>query len=145
VLTAGKSRRGVAVATVKVFGPYVRAARAIARDAVLASADVELVKGEWPAVPFVRLPAPADLIGLTARRHIAPGEPLAPSVIDVPPMVRAGDRVAVTATVGAVQVTGAATASNSGDRGDIIRVTPKPSGRPVRARITGPATVEVLQ
>jgi flagella basal body P-ring formation protein FlgA len=66
-------------------------------------------------------------------------------VLDVPPTVRAGDVVTVTATVGAVQVTAAATASSSGHRGDTIRVTPKPNGRPIRARITGPAAVEVVQ
>ncbi len=66
-------------------------------------------------------------------------------VLDVPPLVKSGDVVTVTATVGAVQVSGAATASSSGQRGDIIRVTPRPNGRPVRARITGQAKVEVLQ
>lgn len=145
VLTVGRKRRGVAVATVKVTGPYARAARAIARDAALDADDVEVVEGEWPSVPFVRIPAEEDVIGLTARRDIAPGEPLTSTVLDIQPLVRSGDEVTVTATVGAVEVTGAATASSSGHRGDVIRVTPQPNGRPVRARITGPATVEVVQ
>ena len=145
VLTVGKKRRGVAVATVTVTGPYARAARAIERDAALEPDDIEVIEGEWPPLPFVRLPAQADLIGLTARRQIAPGEPLTGTVLDVPPLVRSGDEVTVTATVGSVEVTGVAMASSSGHRGDVIRVTPKPNGRPVRARITGQATVEVVQ
>jgi flagella basal body P-ring formation protein FlgA len=142
VLTVGGVRRGSAVATVRITGPFARAARAIARDAVLGAADVETVDGEWPSVPFVRLPGAADVIGLTARRDIVPDEPLTATVLDVPPLVRAGDEVTVVATVGAVRITNAATASSSGHRGDTIRVTPE-NGRPVRARIIGPAAVEV--
>jgi len=145
VLMARRKRVGVAVATVMVSGPHPRAARAIARDEAITEADIDMVDDEWPSVPLQRMPKAADLVGLKARRHIAAGEALTEIVVDVPPLVRSGDVVTVTATVGAVQVTGAATASNSGHRGDIIRVTPKPNGRPLRARITGQATVEVVQ
>lgn len=145
VMLAGKVRRGVAVATVQVTGRYARAARAIARDTALTEADVEMADGEWPSVPFVRLPAIDELIGLTARRNIAPGEPLTSSVLDVQPLVRSGDEVVLTAKVGAVEVTAMGTASSSGHRGDVIRVTPKPNGRPVRARIVAQGNVEVIQ
>jgi flagella basal body P-ring formation protein FlgA len=145
VLMAGRSRVGVAVATVMVSGPHARAARAIARNEAIADADIDIVDDEWPSVPLTRMPAAADIVGLKARRNIAAGEALTGTLLDIPPMVRSGDVVTVTATVGAVQVTGAATASSSGHRGDVIRVTPKPNGRPVRARITGPAAVEVVQ
>ena len=145
VLMARRTRVGVAVATVMVSGPHPRATRAIARDEAITEADIDMVDDEWPSVPLQRMPAAADLVGLKARRNIAAGEALTEIVVDVPPLVRSGDVVTVTATVGAVQVTGAGTASNSGHRGDIIRVTPKPNGRPVRARITGESTVEVVQ
>jgi flagella basal body P-ring formation protein FlgA len=142
VLTVGNQRRGTAVAIVRISGTYARAARAIARDAVVGAEDVEQVEGEWPSVPFVRLPATHDVIGLTARRQIAPGEPLSAIVLDVPPLVRAGDEVTVVATVGAVRISNAAKAGSSGRRGDLIRVTPQ-NGKPLRARIMGPALVEV--
>ena len=142
VLTVGKTRRGTAVATVRVTGAYARAARAIARDAVVATADVELAEGEWPSMPFVRLPMPAEVIGLTARRQIAPGEPLAATVLDLPPLVRAGEDVTVVAKVGTVQISNTGRAGNSGRQGDTIRVTPE-NGRPLRARVTGPKLAEV--
>jgi len=145
ILMAGRKRVGVAVATVMVSGPHARAARAIARDEALTDADIEIVDDEWPSVALARLPVQDEIVGLKARRNIAAGEALTSAVLDVPPLVRSGDVVTVTATVGAVQVTGAATASNSGQRGDIIRVTPRPNGRPLRARITGQSTVEVVQ
>jgi len=145
ILMAGRKRVGVAVATVMVSGPHARAARAIARDEALTDADIEIVDDEWPSVALARLPVQDEIVGLKARRNIAAGEALTSAVLDVPPLVRSGDVVTVTATVGAVQVTGAATASSSGQRGDIIRVTPRPNGRPLRARITGQSTVEVVQ
>ena len=145
ILMAGRKRVGVAVATVMVSGPHARAARAIARDEALTDADIEIVDDEWPSVALARLPVQDEIVGLKARRNIAAGEALTSAVLDVPPLVRSGDVVTVTATVGAVQVTGAATASNSGQRGDVIRVTPRPNGRPLRARITGQSTVEVVQ
>ena len=145
VLMKGRTRVGVALATVVVSGPHAVAARAIARDEAVTGGDVTIVDGEWPSLPFTRLPAPDEIVGLKARRNIAPGEALTSALLDVPPLVRSGDDVTVTATVGAVQVTGAGRASGSGQRGDIIRVTPKPNGRTLRARITGPAAVEVLQ
>jgi flagella basal body P-ring formation protein FlgA len=90
------------------------------------------------------LPAQDDIVGLKARRNIAPGEALTGMVLEVPPMVHSGDAVTVTATVGQVQVTAVATAATSGHRGDIIRVTPRSGGRPLRVRIIGQAMAEVL-
>ena len=145
VLMANRKRVGVAVATVMVSGPHARAAHAIARDEAITAADIDVVDDEWPSVALTRLPSHDEIVGLKARRNIAAGEALTSAVLDVPPLVKSGDVVTVTATVGAVQVTGAATASSSGQRGDIIRVTPRPNGRPVRARITGQSTVEVVQ
>jgi flagellar basal body P-ring formation protein FlgA len=145
VLMAGKVRRGFAVTTVTISGTYARAARAIARGETVADEDVELVDAEWPPVAFTRMPAIREVAGLRARRNIARGEALTGVVLEVPPLVHAGDAVTVTAAVGSVKVTSQAIASSSGHRGDVIRVTSKPNGRPVRARITGQAQVEVLQ
>ncbi len=144
-LTAAGVRRGTALATVRVHGTYARAAQPIARDEVVSAAAVETVEGELPRLALRRWPAVEEVIGLTARRNIARGEPLTQAVLQVPPLVRAGDLVAVTATVGVVQVSGTATAGGSGQGGDVIRVLPKPAGRPVKARITGRGTVEVVQ
>jgi flagella basal body P-ring formation protein FlgA len=146
VLMKGRSRLGVAVATVIVSGPHAVASRAIARDEAITEADVAIVNSDWPSLPLTPLPSPGDVVGLRARRHIAAGEALTAIVLDVPPLVRSGDVVNVSAVVGAVRVTGVATASNSGHRGDIIRVTPKPNGaRAIRARILSADAVEVVQ
>ena len=145
VLTADGVRKGSAVATVEVEASYARAAHAIERDAVVTASDVELVTGELSNVRFRRLPSADEVIGLTARRAIAPGEPLTSAVLDVPPLVRSGDEVTATVHVGAVQIDALTTASGSGHEGDIIRVFAPGTRRPLKARITGQGAVEVVR
>lgn len=144
VMMAGRARRGIAVATVTVVATYARAARAIARNEAVQPEDVEVVEGELPSIAFLRLPAGRDVVGLTARRNIAAGEPLTEAVLVVPPLIRSGDTVVLTVIAGSVQVTTKARASASGHAGDVIRVVPD-GGRALKARITGPGSVEVRQ
>lgn len=144
VMMAGRARRGVAVATVKVLGAYARAVRPIARHERIDAAAVEIVRGELPDSSFKRLPLVAEVVGLTARRDIAAGEALTQTVVQVPPLVRSGDAVVLTVSIGSVRVTARAIAAASGHQGDTIRVTPE-GGRAVKARITGRGAVEVTQ
>jgi hypothetical protein len=58
-------------------------------------------------------------------------------------LVRSGDRVTVSVTVGKVRAFGSGIASGSGKLGDTIRVLPTEGRRALTARITGPATVEI--
>src|SRR5688572_23343882 len=129
VMMVGRARRGIAVATVRVVGPYARAARAIGRNEAVTADAMEIATGEIESVGLKRLPAASDLIGRTARRDIAPGEALTQAVLQVPPAVRSGDTVVLTVIAGTVQVTAAGIASGSGHEGDIIRVVPQ-GGRP---------------
>jgi flagella basal body P-ring formation protein FlgA len=144
VMMAGRVRRGVAVATVKVSGSYARAARPIARQEAIAAGAIEVVDGELPSIGLKRLPAAEDVVGLIARRDIAAGEALTQAVLQIPPTIRAGDVLDLTVIVGTVRVNARATASSSGNQGDVIRVTPE-GGRPLKARITGRGKVEVVQ
>ncbi len=144
VMMVGRARRGIALATVKVLGTYARAARAIGRDETIGGDAIELVHGELPPVALKRLPPPGGVAGHVARRDIAAGEPRTQAVVEVPPAVRPGDIVVLTVAVGTVEVVAQATASASGYEGEVIRVVPE-GGRPLRARITGPGSVEVVR
>jgi flagella basal body P-ring formation protein FlgA len=81
---------------------------------------------------------------LTARRDIAAGEPLTQAVLQVPLAVRSGDEVTLTVVAGTVQVATKALATSSGHEGDMVRVIPE-GGRALKARITRPGAVEVVQ
>jgi flagella basal body P-ring formation protein FlgA len=145
VLKAGGERQGIAVATVIAAGPHPRAARVVARDEVIGAGAVDFTDGPLPELPIRRLLSADAVIGLEARRGIAPGEPLTPAVLRVPPLVRTGDEIAVTVRIGVVEVVGAGTASGSGDVGDRIRIRQPHSSRLLSGRITGPGAVEIIE
>lgn len=145
VLSAGGVRRGVAVATVTVSCRCPRASRKIARDEAIDRSAIDLSDGPLRGVPIRPVLAAAAMTGLAARRDIIAGEPLTAAVLRVPPVVRTGDTVDVTVRIGVVSVTGTATASGSGQVGDIIRIMQPHSSRLLSARIVGTGAVEIVQ
>ena len=133
------------VARVSVVAGHAVAVAAIDRDAEVTASDVE-----WKEAPVVGqllqpLPRLTEVVGSVARRSIAPGEVLTSTVIAKPLAVRAGEEVDLTFRSGAIEVRGIARAVSSGSVGDVIRVT-TPGSRDIRqARITAPATVEIVR
>jgi len=136
---------GYATAVIFVAALHVRSARALDRGTVLEAADLVESRGEVGAVRMVRLPVAADMVGAVAMRPLAADEVLVGGIVSEPPMVRAGDLVLVRAVSGAVVATGEAIASQSGKRGDTIRVVNPASRRAFRARVTGPRETEVIR
>jgi flagella basal body P-ring formation protein FlgA len=144
ILSVAGDRRGIAVATVRASAMFPRAAHAIARGDVLTPELIDTREGELESILFKRLPESGGLVGLTARRNIAVGEPLTGAVVEVPAIIKSGDQVTVGATVRNVHATASGIASGSGGIGDTIQVLQRGHPRPIRVRITGPAMVEVI-
>jgi flagella basal body P-ring formation protein FlgA len=138
-------RAGTAVATVRARGPHMRAARTLERGDAITGDAVVTVDDLLPDVALERMPTPGDVAGSIARRRIVAGEPLTTATVVVPPLVRAGQTLALTVVVGGVRATGAGVAAASGRAGDVIPVMPTPDRRSLRARITGQGTAEVIQ
>lgn len=133
------------VARVRAVAPHAVAARQLDRDEELKTTDVEWREAPIDGHLLQALPALEDVIGARTRRSIAPGETLTSSVLGKPIAVRAGESVALTIRRGAMEVRGAARAVSSGSLGDVIRVTTPGSREIRRARITAPATVEMVR
>lgn len=144
VLMSGGRRRGIAVAVVGVRARHVRATRAIAKGEIVGADAVESVEGDLSGVALRRLPTLAHVVGRPARRAVHPGEPITDAVVDLPPLVKSGDRVSLVVTVGRVRASGPGIASGSGHIGDEIQVLQPGRSRPVRGRITEPGTVEMI-
>jgi flagella basal body P-ring formation protein FlgA len=144
-LFAGGARLGSAVATVHVDARHVRATRALGRGDELAAGDIKEVNGPLRDQPIKRLPALQDVLGARLRRNVAAGEAITAAVIEVPAAVRSGDVVATVVRVGAVEAEGKAVVSGSGHVGDVVRVTPPGTRRPLKARVVGPGRVEIIQ
>jgi flagella basal body P-ring formation protein FlgA len=145
ILHANRTRVGSVVATLQVTGHAVRARRGIARGAAVDADAIEVVDTELTGVMLRRLPSLADAVRAVARRDIAPGEMLTDSVLIVPPAVSSGDEVAVLVRSGPIEVTSVGRASGSGRAGDLIRVVLRATRTPLKARILGPGSVEIVR
>lgn len=133
------------VARVTAVAAHAVAIRPIERGTVLTAADVEWKEGVLDGQLLQPLPSIDDVLGAQARRSIAQGEVLIGTALARPAAVRAGEEVTLTIRSGALEVRGAARAVSSGSVGDVIRVTTPGSREIRRARVTAPATVEMVR
>lgn len=139
------SAAGYAVASVFVSAVHVRATGTVARGEAYEAADLVETQSEVGAVLMQRLPRLNDVVGSRAVRDVAPDEVITRAVAPVRTTVRSGDVVRLAAAFDGVRVETEGVAEQSGDPGDTIRVVNRASRRSVRARVTGPGRVEVVQ
>jgi flagella basal body P-ring formation protein FlgA len=145
VLSANGARVGSVVAKLKVTGSAVRSSRPVARGEGLEGSAIEVEDVELTGVLLDRLPTMEEIVGAQARRDIRAGEVLTDAAVAVPPLVKSGDEVRVSVSTGAIEVTGMGRASGSGRVGDLIRVLMPSSRKALKARITGPGSVEIVR
>ncbi len=143
LLWRGTRQVGYAVATVEVVTDVMKPQRAIARDEVVEASAVAMDRGRLPSVPFLRLPGRDEVIGASARRALAAGEPILNGLVAEVPAVRTGETVQARLTRGSLEIHARAVASGTGRIGDVIRVRTIGAERVVAARITAPGTVEI--
>jgi flagella basal body P-ring formation protein FlgA len=143
-LMSGRQPQGRATAIVSGRVTHVQTTRSIAAGALLDASDLEVVSGEVAGAQLERFPTLDALVGARAARDVAANEVVTVRVARIQPAVRSGDRVTVRSTVGSVEVTGVATAQQSGEIGDVIRLVNPESRHTLRARITGKGAVEVV-
>jgi flagella basal body P-ring formation protein FlgA len=86
----------------------------------------------------------SDAVGQRLRRPLAAGEPIAPGNLEIPPMVKRGQRVTLEAQTGGLTVRMAGVAKADGIKGQIIEVENLNSGRDVQAVVRSAKSVEVL-
>jgi flagella basal body P-ring formation protein FlgA len=136
---------GTASVDVQVSATHVEAAHAVSRGTVLQKEDLQVSRSVVDDVPLAPLPVEQDLIGARAVRDLRPGEILTTAVVVVPPLVRSGDSVVVHVRFPGGEVTGRATASQSGARGELIRLVNPTSGHALQGRVIGRDEVEVVR
>ena len=144
-LPGAATRIGYAVAEIRVVIGHVRTARPVGRGTVLAADDLVAFAGDIGSVLMRPLPTHPDLVGAMASRDLRAGDLITSPVVTLPQLVRARESVAVTVQVGAVIVSGRATAKGSGRLGDVISLVNEQSGRRLRGRVVALGEVEVVQ
>lgn len=128
----------------RVVAPALRTARRIERGEPIALDAVRAVEEEiappWSGVVTDLL----DLEGRVARRPLAAGEILRRDLVDLPPVVRRGDRITVVVESTTVRILAAAVARADGRLGETIPVLREGGRRPLRAEVLSTDTVRLI-
>lgn len=86
----------------------------------------------------------SQALGQEARRNLAVNQPVRLQDLQAPMVIRRGDVVQITASVGGLKVITPATALANGRLGEQIRVENNRSSRTIRARVVAEGQVEVV-
>lgn len=104
---------------------------------------------EWKPMPVVTtregFDSPEALEGHVAKRDLEQGQVLTSDLLYVAMMVRKGDTVTVTSSVGNVQVSATMRASASGKLGDLIAVQHLKGPGSTTAKVVGPGRLQALE
>jgi flagella basal body P-ring formation protein FlgA len=135
-------RVGEATATVRGAAPAVRTTAPIRRGDRLDAASVETIDMEGRLLR--PLPTIDECRDARARRDLAAGVLITRADIVSEPLVRSGDTVETRVRIGEVTIAGPMIATETGRRGEVIRVVNQKTRRTVRAEVTGIREVEVV-
>jgi len=135
-------RRFPISARIRTFEEVVVAQHRIDRHHVVVEEDLCLERWETSDLDEVFLDIPS-VLGLRASRLIESGRVLREDMVERPPLIRRGDIVTVTVSMGCVSATIYGEARQDGRKGDRIRVRNLRSGKRMIARVLDAKTVEV--
>jgi flagella basal body P-ring formation protein FlgA len=115
--------------------------RPVAPGEAITARDIETIalRGDRLSQTFVS--AAADLIGKTPKRSIRPGEPVRPSDLQIPVVIRKGELVTIVLQDAALFLTAQGKALEDGAQGQAIHVSNTRSGKMLDATVTGSGAV----
>lgn len=128
------------VVRARVSARIVLAANEIGAGKIIADEDVLLERHDISTLGD-SVSDPQEVVGMSAKRTIRVGEVLRTGALGAPIQVKRGDSVNIVASRDQVTVTMAGEAMDAGARGSVVRVK-NTSGNIIRARVTGPGTVQ---
>jgi len=130
---------------IRVYRPVLVATRELRRGEPIGAADVALEeRNVLAAAGAPPLTQAADVVGLNARRTIAPGTLLSAGLVELPVLVRRGDRLGVSARSGGITVQINGEALGTARLGERVRVRNLQSGRVIDAVVTGSGSAEAI-
>ena len=115
----------------------------VKRNTILGAGDLMLAERDISLLGQGYLLEIGQATGAMSIRAMSAGQPVQPNQIRIPPMVKRGDRVVISATSGPISVRMPGEALSDGGKGEQIRVRNLRSQRVIHARVTAPGQVEV--
>lgn len=130
-------------AKISLAGNVVVAARALARGEKLQAGDVKLVKRDLAGLSPGYATEPAAVVGQRLKRAVTVGTPLGSQMLEVPVLVRRGQRVTVLAQGRGIQVRTSGKALGDATEGELVRVENPTSRRVVEGVAVAEGVVRV--
>jgi flagella basal body P-ring formation protein FlgA len=149
LLYVGVYSRGVLVRKIpvtvraRILKPVLVSNEMIDRHTAIRPSQVHTERVDATALSGTPLTSVETLAGLRTTRVIAAGHVLLESMVERPPVVRRGDRVAIRVTVGMVTAAAPGQARADGRPGEVIPVKNVESGKELYARVQDAATVVI--
>lgn len=117
--------------------------RALQRNAIITEEDVRLEKMNVSELPADVITDDRAVIGMKAKRTIEPNTPMRTAFVEAPPLVKRGDLVTIVAESDTLKITTQGVVTESGRRGDLVRVINAASRQEVYAKVVDGRTVAV--
>ena len=131
--------RGTATEMVKTLSTN----RAINRGEVITADDIAVQMVPRRTAGQIRTPDPTQIIGMSARRQITPGQPLALGDVSPPQLVTRGEIVTLIYEIPGLLLTGRGQATESGTRGETVAILNQQSKRIVHGVVIGQGRIQV--
>jgi flagella basal body P-ring formation protein FlgA len=144
LLVNGEPARKIwAQAYVSVMTDVVMAVRPLGKRMRIDPDDVVLVRRDLAELAPDTIRRMDEAVGHRTTRTIYPNSVLEAGMITVPPVIRRGDIVRITASAAGMTITATGMAKQQGRIGEAVRVVNTDSNRIITARVTGPGAVAV--
>jgi flagella basal body P-ring formation protein FlgA len=117
--------------------------RSLGRGQAITADALELQERDAASLPYGFVTDPAQVLGQTLRRPLAPGSVLAPDALETARIIHRGQSVTLIGQAGGIEVRMRGTAMADGGAGDRLQVQNTSSKRTVEGVVRSADTVEV--
>lgn len=130
-------------ANIEVWSDVVVTAKPLGKYQRINSQGIKVVRMDLARVPANAVLVAEQIIGQRVKRNIAVNTVLRSDQIEMPPLIKRGDRVQAIATSAALKISVQAVVKESGAKGDMVRVLNLRSKKVIHAKVLDAQTVSV--
>jgi flagellar basal body P-ring formation protein FlgA len=145
VFTVGEDfeRRVTVTAILERSVKVVVTRRPLGRFKPIEEEDIEIKASDLAGLPADRITDVEAVIGKRTRRALDSGTVLRPDLVELPPLVKHGDRVRIVAETAGLTISAVGQVKQKGVRGELIPVVNLDSNKVIHARVVDAHTVRI--
>jgi flagella basal body P-ring formation protein FlgA len=129
--------------TIDVIQEVLVSNRSLNRHDVISQEDVRLEKMNLAELQADVITDSGEVIGKRTKRNLDVNTPLRLTFLEIPPLVKRGDMVTIVAETDVLKITTKGVVTESGCKGDVVRVVNVNSRKELFAKVRDARTVEV--